>query len=94
MSSKPFELKLEGCGALQSAELQWGLDSAARLLVRTSISSKQRMELGLGNLPKTAGFQMRGEGAFSGLTAYRAISRSPWVGARVSRFLGSAQSNL
>ncbi len=76
MSSKPFELKFDGCGALQSAELQWGLDATARLLVRTSISSKQRMELGLGSLPKTADLKCGGKALFQG-SLHTVRSQSP-----------------
>jgi hypothetical protein len=64
--SKPFELKIENSGTLQSAELIWGVDCAARLLVRTGLSAKQRMEFGLGSVPKTLDLKCHGKALFQG----------------------------
>ncbi len=65
---KPFELDCDSPWLKALTELEWSqsLDSASRLQVRFALSAKDRMELGLANLPSGLSFKCGGKALFKG----------------------------
>lgn len=65
---KPFELDCDArwAGALTRLEWSQSLDATARLQARFAFSAKDRMDLGIGNIPATMAFKCGGKAVFKG----------------------------